>query len=506
MIVREHNGYKHIISRANYTRQVWKVNHYAFGNRTPGCWNTVHCGPRDDSYTFAHSQASVAACEIMQISRAEFQYFFEKTDQGNAIIHIEMNNVRFNWKGQTYTFNRGFGKRKVIAKLKALELYGDADAERKIVKLKQEKEASVALKAKRAAAVARTAKLMRRDALPPAVPAREPSASKTVPILYAEQKYGCPIERVQEFRAWCREHHVALLGVRMPQRMSMFLKVSEAAPVDILTLAQMFAPFPEFLLLAAPKLELPVPQHLASLFGLPLPPTQLQPELKVNELGSLPPSYNKIHEVDQAKIILEPVSAIREPNKFEPESEETISIRQKASFDAKNDISDEENVPVKPISSQRNPQKGMQTLRKKRMRKLIDCEEKADVLFYGKRRRTQAQFRNAVALNCFDRCVISGASLIRCEAAHLLAHARKGGASFKNGLLLRADLHTLFDAGECAIDPQAMTFHFSLDILESDPDLAKYEGRVIHTLKKIKAENLEDRWTAFLTVYMGTTA
>lgn len=178
MISCEHNGYKHEISRASYTRRVWKANHYAFGNWTPGCWNTVHCGPRDASYTLAHSQATVAACEIMKISRAEFQYFFEKTDQGNAIIHVEMHDVRFNWKGKTYTFTRGCDKRKVIAKLKELKLYGNADDERQIAKVAQAKEVSETLKAKRAAAVARTAKLMRRDLPPPAGPAKAPTLAK----------------------------------------------------------------------------------------------------------------------------------------------------------------------------------------------------------------------------------------------------------------------------------------------------------------------------------------
>lgn len=499
MISREHNGYKHEISRASYTRRVWKTNHYAFGNWTPGCWNTVHCGPRDASYTLAHSQATVAACEIMKISRAEFQYFFEKTDQGNAIIHVEMHDERFNWKGKTYTFTRGCDKRKVIAKLKELELYGNADAERKIAKVAQDKEASEALKAKRAAAVARTAKLMRRDLPPPAGPAIAPSARKKEPILCAEKKYGCPIERIPEFRAWCAEHHVTLYGVRMPQRVAMFLKEPETPPVDIVTLAQIFAPFPQYLLLPAPDFVLPVPQSLANQFSLSLPPALSLPELEVNELESLPPFYNKIYEVDPAKTSHEPFIGTSEPETIGSEPVSTVVSTKEDNFGS-------EKAPIVPISFQRKSQEGTLTLPKKRVRKLIDCEEKADVMFYGKRRRTQAQFRHAVALNCFDRCVISGASLIRCEAAHLLAHARKGGASFKNGLLLRADLHTLFDAGECAIDPQAMTIHFSLTILASDPDLATYEGKVIRTLKPIKATNLEDRWTAFLIVYMDTAA
>lgn len=60
-----------------------------------------------------------------------------------------------------------------------------------------------------------------------------------------------------------------------------------------------------------------------------------------------------------------------------------------------------------------------------------DRYHEEDVPFYGHRRRNQAQFRADVATNCNDRCVATGASIIRCEAAHLVQHARKGGASFK---------------------------------------------------------------------------
>ncbi|MDI5619384.1 HNH endonuclease, partial [Salmonella enterica subsp. enterica serovar Anatum] len=71
-------------------------------------------------------------------------------------------------------------------------------------------------------------------------------------------------------------------------------------------------------------------------------------------------------------------------------------------------------------------------------------EHKEDVPFYGRRRRDQGKFREDVMLNCGGRCVYTNAIAVRCEAAHLKAHARKGGASFKNGLLLRADIHKLF--------------------------------------------------------------
>lgn len=126
-------------------------------------------------------------------------------------------------------------------------------------------------------------------------------------------------------------------------------------------------------------------------------------------------------------------------------------------------------------------------------------EHKADVPFYGRRRRNQQQFHDDVALNCGDRCVITGASAIRCEAAHLIPHARQGGASFKNGLLLRSDLHKLFDSGDCAIDPLTMRVYFSGAILRLDADLSRYNEMALRpTMLPIKAENLQARWDTFM--------
>lgn len=47
------------------------------------------------------------------------------------------------------------------------------------------------------------------------------------------------------------------------------------------------------------------------------------------------------------------------------------------------------------------------------------------------------------------------------EAAHVLPFREKGLDSPSNGILLRADLHKLFDAGHLAIDPNSMVARFS---------------------------------------------
>ncbi|EMD0638839.1 HNH endonuclease [Salmonella enterica] len=137
----------------------------------------------------------------------------------------------------------------------------------------------------------------------------------------------------------------------------------------------------------------------------------------------------------------------------------------------------------------------------KRRRKLVEEREaKPDAPCYGRRRRNQVEFSKDVAINCYGRCALTQASKIRCEAAHLVPHARKGGASFKNGLLLRNDIHKLFDAGHCAINPDEDTLrmYFSAAILESDEDLRALHGAALaDTMHPINRDNLRDRWDAF---------
>jgi len=62
-------------------------------------------------------------------------------------------------------------------------------------------------------------------------------------------------------------------------------------------------------------------------------------------------------------------------------------------------------------------------------------------------RRKQAAFRDALR-QIDKRCVLSGESCPEAlQAAHILPVAKNGHEQIENGILLRADLHLLFDAG-----------------------------------------------------------
>jgi putative restriction endonuclease len=81
------------------------------------------------------------------------------------------------------------------------------------------------------------------------------------------------------------------------------------------------------------------------------------------------------------------------------------------------------------------------------------------------RRQGGAKFRQLL-LDCYgSRCAISGCDAQAVlEAAHILPYSGKSTNHAQNGLLLRADLHTLFDRGLLGIQPRdyAVVLHESL--------------------------------------------
>jgi hypothetical protein len=79
-------------------------------------------------------------------------------------------------------------------------------------------------------------------------------------------------------------------------------------------------------------------------------------------------------------------------------------------------------------------------------------------------RRGQAAFRRQL-LNAYGCCAMSGSRVIETlEAAHIVPYQGPGTNHPSNGLLLRADLHTLFDLGLLAIVPETLTILVSTQL------------------------------------------
>src|SRR4051812_2738126 len=73
-------------------------------------------------------------------------------------------------------------------------------------------------------------------------------------------------------------------------------------------------------------------------------------------------------------------------------------------------------------------------------------------------RRGQRAFRNALLDAYGNRCAVTGCDVRDLlEAAHIVPYQGPDTNHAQNGLLLRSDLHTLFDCGLIAVDVATMT-------------------------------------------------
>ena len=96
------------------------------------------------------------------------------------------------------------------------------------------------------------------------------------------------------------------------------------------------------------------------------------------------------------------------------------------------------------------------------------------------RRRGQAKFRAALIDIYNGECVITGCNATEAlEAAHISPYLGDESNHPQNGLLLRADIHSLFDLGLIAIDPVTMKVVIAEHLMESS--YAELSGTRIST-------------------------
>jgi len=93
-----------------------------------------------------------------------------------------------------------------------------------------------------------------------------------------------------------------------------------------------------------------------------------------------------------------------------------------------------------------------------------------------KERHGQGAFRQGLLAAYAGQCPISGCDVDEAlEAAHITPHLGVQSQVLSNGLLLRADIHTLFDCGLIAVDPRTMTVAVAKSLMRSA--YADYHGR-----------------------------
>jgi hypothetical protein len=87
-------------------------------------------------------------------------------------------------------------------------------------------------------------------------------------------------------------------------------------------------------------------------------------------------------------------------------------------------------------------------------------------------RRGQYKFRNALRKRYGDRCLVTGCKVVDVlEAAHINTSPGEDDNRPENGLLLRADIHTLFDLDLLGIEPQHLRVNVHPDINSEYADL-----------------------------------
>lgn len=112
-------------------------------------------------------------------------------------------------------------------------------------------------------------------------------------------------------------------------------------------------------------------------------------------------------------------------------------------------------------------------------------------------RRGQMAFRRQL-LDAYDgACAISGCmTSVVLEAAHISPYRGDHTHHVQNGVLLRADLHTLFDLGLLCIVPETYLIHVSNDLYDSE--YFHFHGKLLRlprdTSKWPDCEALRVRW------------
>ena len=127
-----------------------------------------------------------------------------------------------------------------------------------------------------------------------------------------------------------------------------------------------------------------------------------------------------------------------------------------------------------------------------------DADRRA-VVFRGiKVRRGQPAFRRMLRQRYGDFCQVSGCGLMPLiEAAHISPYRGEDDQHVENGLLLRADLHTLFDLDLMGVEPDTLAIKFHHLVLV-EPEYHALAERVLTCgTQRPSRTALDSRWALF---------
>ena len=122
-------------------------------------------------------------------------------------------------------------------------------------------------------------------------------------------------------------------------------------------------------------------------------------------------------------------------------------------------------------------------------------EEQTHKYYKALNRKNQATFRKMLLEAYNGTCPITKCKIeAALEAAHIIPFAKSKDDTLENGLLLRADLHRLFDTGFMSINPKNKMVHFK----DKNGYYNKYTHAKIPDNDKLR-ENLTAHWQKFQT-------
>lgn len=133
-------------------------------------------------------------------------------------------------------------------------------------------------------------------------------------------------------------------------------------------------------------------------------------------------------------------------------------------------------------------------------------KEAGSAVLYGKKignvkqtiRQGQEKFRKHLLAAHGGKCAVTGCSVIEVlEAAHIASYNGSHTNSIGNGLMLRSDIHRLFDSNLLAIDPNHMVVRICKTICNSEYN--EFDNKPIppEVAIIISRENLFQRWELF---------
>ena len=128
---------------------------------------------------------------------------------------------------------------------------------------------------------------------------------------------------------------------------------------------------------------------------------------------------------------------------------------------------------------------------------LVDTREKITRSIAS--RRGQRSFRNRLIRRYGPSCMISRCGLIDIvEAAHIWPYRGAKDNHPDNGLLLRADIHTLFDLDLLGIQPDSMTVRLHPDIWGAGYDCFSDLPLHLPGIARPSRKALDERWDSFI--------